>query len=69
MGNWLIKVVFLLSEPDTCGVMEQKDEGGEQTDSPCGIQTQPEQAGLCEWVSHTVACVIRLRMTQTAALV
>uniref|UniRef100_A0A3B4X4C7 E3 ubiquitin-protein ligase RNF31-like n=1 Tax=Seriola lalandi dorsalis TaxID=1841481 RepID=A0A3B4X4C7_SERLL len=32
----------------SCGVMEQKDEGGQQTDSPCGIQTQPGQAGLCE---------------------
>lgn len=39
---------LLLSEPDTCGVMEQKDEGGQQTDSPCGIETQPGQAGLCE---------------------
>ncbi|XP_019729869.1 E3 ubiquitin-protein ligase RNF31-like [Hippocampus comes] len=31
----------------TCGVMEQKDEGGQLVDSPCGIQTQPGQAGLC----------------------
>lgn len=37
-----------LSKPDACGVMEQKDEGGQQIDSPCGIQTQPGQAGLCE---------------------
>lgn len=28
--------------------MEQKDEGGQQIDSPCGLQTQPGQAGLCE---------------------
>uniref|UniRef100_A0A8C1WKG6 RBR-type E3 ubiquitin transferase n=1 Tax=Cyprinus carpio TaxID=7962 RepID=A0A8C1WKG6_CYPCA len=31
-----------------CGVIEQKDEGTRQTDSPCGAQTQPGQAGLCE---------------------
>ncbi|KAM9839498.1 E3 ubiquitin-protein ligase RNF31-like isoform 1-T2 [Aulostomus maculatus] len=36
------------TQTDTCGVMEQKDEGGQQMDSPCGIQTQPGQAGLCE---------------------
>uniref|UniRef100_A0A3Q0SMN5 Uncharacterized protein n=1 Tax=Amphilophus citrinellus TaxID=61819 RepID=A0A3Q0SMN5_AMPCI len=30
-----------------CGVMEQKDEGGQQVDSPCGTKTQPGQAGLC----------------------
>lgn len=36
------------TQTDACGVMEQKDEGGQQTDSPCGIQTQPGQAGLCE---------------------
>ncbi|XP_022623487.1 E3 ubiquitin-protein ligase RNF31 [Seriola dumerili] len=36
------------TQSDSCGVMEQKDEGGQQTDSPCGIQTQPGQAGLCE---------------------
>lgn len=33
---------------DACCVMEQKDEGGQQIDSPCGVQTQPGQAGLCE---------------------
>lgn len=33
---------------DACSVMEQKDEAGQQVDSPCGIQTQPGQAGLCE---------------------
>lgn len=27
--------------------MEQKD-GGQQIDSPCGIATQPGQAGLCD---------------------
>nr|XP_020503211.1 E3 ubiquitin-protein ligase RNF31-like [Labrus bergylta] len=32
----------------TCCVMEQKDDDGLQTDSPCGTQTQPGQAGLCE---------------------
>ncbi|KAJ8336499.1 hypothetical protein SKAU_G00377190 [Synaphobranchus kaupii] len=31
-----------------CGVMEQKEEGGRQVDSPCGVQTQPGQAGLCD---------------------
>uniref|UniRef100_A0A671PWH3 E3 ubiquitin-protein ligase RNF31-like n=1 Tax=Sinocyclocheilus anshuiensis TaxID=1608454 RepID=A0A671PWH3_9TELE len=31
-----------------CGVIEQKDEGPRPTDSPCGAQTQPAQAGLCE---------------------
>ncbi|KAM4606355.1 E3 ubiquitin-protein ligase RNF31-like [Polymixia lowei] len=36
------------TQADACGVMEQKDEGGQQIDSPCGIQTQPGQAGLCE---------------------
>ncbi|XP_047424660.1 E3 ubiquitin-protein ligase RNF31-like [Mugil cephalus] len=36
------------AQNDTCGVMEQKDEGGQQTDSPCGTKTQPGQAGLCE---------------------
>ncbi|XP_077411174.1 E3 ubiquitin-protein ligase RNF31-like [Vanacampus margaritifer] len=35
-------------QTDTCGVMEQKDEGGRPLDSPCGVQTQPGQAGLCE---------------------
>lgn len=35
---------------DACCVMEQKEEGGQQTDSPCGVQTQPGQAGLCECV-------------------
>ncbi|XP_035985685.1 E3 ubiquitin-protein ligase RNF31 [Fundulus heteroclitus] len=35
------------TQNDACGVMEQKDEGGQQTDSPCGVQTQPGQAGLC----------------------
>lgn len=29
-----------------CGVIEQKV--GQQTDSACGAQTQPGQAGLCE---------------------
>ncbi|KAG9332188.1 hypothetical protein JZ751_015551, partial [Albula glossodonta] len=31
-----------------CGVVEQKEEGGRQVDSPCGAQTQPGQAGLCD---------------------
>ncbi|XP_072296664.1 E3 ubiquitin-protein ligase RNF31 [Eucyclogobius newberryi] len=31
-----------------CGVLEQKDEGGQQSDSACGAQTQPGHAGLCE---------------------
>uniref|UniRef100_A0A673MGN5 E3 ubiquitin-protein ligase RNF31-like n=1 Tax=Sinocyclocheilus rhinocerous TaxID=307959 RepID=A0A673MGN5_9TELE len=29
-------------------LLQQKDEGTLQTDSPCGAQTQPGQAGLCE---------------------
>ncbi|KAG7455059.1 hypothetical protein MATL_G00252420 [Megalops atlanticus] len=36
------------TQAGVCGVMEQKDEGGRQVDSPCGAQTQPGQAGLCE---------------------
>ncbi|XP_036374742.1 E3 ubiquitin-protein ligase RNF31 [Megalops cyprinoides] len=36
------------TQAGACGVMEQKDEGGRQVDSPCGAQTQPGQAGLCE---------------------
>ncbi|XP_018589493.1 E3 ubiquitin-protein ligase RNF31 isoform X2 [Scleropages formosus] len=35
-------------QPGLCGVMEQKDEGGRQTDAACGGQTQPGHAGLCE---------------------
>ncbi|XP_057680162.1 E3 ubiquitin-protein ligase RNF31-like isoform X2 [Corythoichthys intestinalis] len=31
----------------TCGVMEQKDEAS-NADSPCGVQTQAGQAGLCD---------------------
>ncbi|XP_041847538.1 E3 ubiquitin-protein ligase RNF31 isoform X2 [Melanotaenia boesemani] len=31
-----------------CGVIEQKDEGGKQSDSACGAQTQPGHAALCE---------------------
>ncbi|KAM4623670.1 E3 ubiquitin-protein ligase RNF31 [Polymixia lowei] len=31
-----------------CGVIEQKDEGGQQSDSACGAHTQPGHAGLCE---------------------
>uniref|UniRef100_A0A3B4H476 E3 ubiquitin-protein ligase RNF31-like n=1 Tax=Pundamilia nyererei TaxID=303518 RepID=A0A3B4H476_9CICH len=37
--------LFLL---DLCGVIEQKDEGGQQSDAACGAQTQPGHAGLCE---------------------
>ncbi|XP_062377874.1 interferon regulatory factor 9 [Sardina pilchardus] len=36
------------TQAGTCGVMEQKDEGGQHMDSPCGSQAQPGQAGLCE---------------------
>ncbi|XP_041824210.1 E3 ubiquitin-protein ligase RNF31-like [Melanotaenia boesemani] len=36
------------TQTDACGVMEQKDEDGQQVDSPCGVQTHPGQAGLCE---------------------
>ncbi|KAM9826856.1 E3 ubiquitin-protein ligase RNF31-like [Neosynchiropus ocellatus] len=31
-----------------CGVMVQKDETGPLVDSPCGADTQPGHAGLCE---------------------
>ncbi|XP_053740188.1 E3 ubiquitin-protein ligase RNF31 isoform X2 [Synchiropus splendidus] len=31
-----------------CGVIEQKDEGGQQPETACGAQTQPGHAGLCE---------------------
>ncbi|XP_076018488.1 E3 ubiquitin-protein ligase RNF31 [Genypterus blacodes] len=31
-----------------CGVIEQKDEGGQQPDLACGAQTRPGHAGLCE---------------------
>ncbi|KAL6097487.1 rnf31 [Pungitius sinensis] len=33
------------SQSEACCVMEQKDE---KTESPCGLHTQPGQAGLCE---------------------
>ncbi|KAK6299661.1 hypothetical protein J4Q44_G00296940 [Coregonus suidteri] len=36
------------TQTDACGVMEQKDDGGQQIDSPCGVQTQPGHAGLCD---------------------
>uniref|UniRef100_A0A3Q3LZ80 RING-type domain-containing protein n=1 Tax=Mastacembelus armatus TaxID=205130 RepID=A0A3Q3LZ80_9TELE len=39
---------FFLSFLGLCGVIEQKDEGGQQPDSACGAQTQPGHAGLCE---------------------
>ncbi|XP_020566402.1 E3 ubiquitin-protein ligase RNF31 [Oryzias latipes] len=31
-----------------CGVIEQKDEGGQQSDAACGAQTQSGHAALCE---------------------
>uniref|UniRef100_A0A673XZW6 E3 ubiquitin-protein ligase RNF31-like n=1 Tax=Salmo trutta TaxID=8032 RepID=A0A673XZW6_SALTR len=49
-----VDVLLILSRSLTpplsgmCGVIEQKDEGGQQTDSACGAQTQPGHAGLCE---------------------
>ncbi|XP_053507578.1 E3 ubiquitin-protein ligase RNF31 isoform X2 [Ictalurus furcatus] len=36
------------TQTGVCGVIEQKDDGTRQTDSACGAQTQPDQAGLCE---------------------
>uniref|UniRef100_UPI0037E93FC8 E3 ubiquitin-protein ligase RNF31-like n=1 Tax=Semicossyphus pulcher TaxID=241346 RepID=UPI0037E93FC8 len=36
------------TQTDACCVMEQKDEDGLQIDSPCGLKTEPGQAGLCE---------------------
>uniref|UniRef100_A0A674DVF0 E3 ubiquitin-protein ligase RNF31-like n=1 Tax=Salmo trutta TaxID=8032 RepID=A0A674DVF0_SALTR len=41
-------IIFFLSISGLCGVIEQKDESGQQTDSACGAQTQPGHAGLCE---------------------
>uniref|UniRef100_A0A8C7PCE1 RBR-type E3 ubiquitin transferase n=1 Tax=Oncorhynchus mykiss TaxID=8022 RepID=A0A8C7PCE1_ONCMY len=43
-----IYIIFFLSLSGLCGVIEQKDESGQQTDSACGAQTQPGHAGLCE---------------------
>lgn len=40
---------FIFSFSGLCGVIEQKDEGGQQPDSACGAQTQPGHAGLCEY--------------------
>ncbi|XP_054870374.1 E3 ubiquitin-protein ligase RNF31-like isoform X2 [Amphiprion ocellaris] len=37
-----------VTQTGLCGVIEQKDEGGQQPDSACGAQTQPGHAGLCE---------------------
>lgn len=45
----LICFVYLPILPGLCGVIEQKDEGGQQPDSACGAQTQPGHAGLCEY--------------------
>lgn len=36
------------TQTDACCVMEQKDDSGVHVDSPCGTQTQPGQAGLCD---------------------
>ncbi|XP_028834240.1 E3 ubiquitin-protein ligase RNF31 isoform X2 [Denticeps clupeoides] len=41
-----------------CGVIEQKDEGTHQTDSACGAQTRPGQAGLCE--KHYIEYLVSL---------
>uniref|UniRef100_A0A3P8YI21 RING-type domain-containing protein n=1 Tax=Esox lucius TaxID=8010 RepID=A0A3P8YI21_ESOLU len=38
----------VLDRGDACGVMLQKEEGGQQIDSPCGVQTLVGQAGLCD---------------------
>lgn len=40
---------FCLCFSGLCGVIEQKDEGGQQPDSACGAQTQQGYAGLCEY--------------------
>ncbi|TWW73421.1 E3 ubiquitin-protein ligase RNF31 [Takifugu flavidus] len=36
------------TQTSLCGVIEQKDEGGQQPDTACGTQTQHGHAGLCE---------------------
>lgn len=45
-SEFVSHLVFL---PGLCGVIEQKDEGGQQPDTACGAQTQPGHAGLCEY--------------------
>lgn len=50
------KCILALFASGVCGVIEQKDEGPRPTDSPCGAQTQPGQAGLCEWVTWLLPC-------------
>ncbi|KAJ8393696.1 hypothetical protein AAFF_G00057490 [Aldrovandia affinis] len=42
-----------------CGVMEQKEEEGRQVDSPCGVDTQPGQAGLCgkHYIEYLVSLI------------
>uniref|UniRef100_A0A4W6DUP9 Ring finger protein 31 n=1 Tax=Lates calcarifer TaxID=8187 RepID=A0A4W6DUP9_LATCA len=44
----LLQVHTYTHTQSLCGVIEQKDEGGQQPDSACGAQTQPGHAGLCE---------------------
>lgn len=44
--------------PGLCGVIEQKDEGGQQPDSACGAQTQPGHAGLCEYDGFIQYCFL-----------
>lgn len=46
-----------------CGVIEQKDEEGQQPDAACGTQTQDGHAGLCEYenlfrITKTIVCCI-----------
>lgn len=57
LENCLFPICILaLFASGVCGVIEQKDEGPRPTDSPCGAQTQPGQAGLCEWVTLLLPC-------------
>lgn len=46
---WISLSTCFLVLSGLCGVIEQKDEGGQQPDTACGAQTQPGHAGLCEY--------------------
>uniref|UniRef100_A0A4W4HKN0 RBR-type E3 ubiquitin transferase n=1 Tax=Electrophorus electricus TaxID=8005 RepID=A0A4W4HKN0_ELEEL len=48
LRDWEPARLQALLQVRVCGVIEQKDEGARQTDSACGAQSQPGQAGLCE---------------------
>uniref|UniRef100_A0A8D3CDA5 RBR-type E3 ubiquitin transferase n=1 Tax=Scophthalmus maximus TaxID=52904 RepID=A0A8D3CDA5_SCOMX len=48
LRDWEPSRLQALLQACLCGVIEQKDEGGQQPDSACGAQTQNGHAGLCE---------------------